>query len=88
MHSATVPRPARCTWRREGDQFRGPADQEERARFRDDQRAAVLRALAAYHPQAMAVFGVEFGHTSPQHVLPYGGQITIDGPARRIVAHF
>ncbi len=35
-----------------------------------------------------AVFGVEFGHTSPQHVLPYGGEITVDGPARRIVAHF
>jgi muramoyltetrapeptide carboxypeptidase LdcA involved in peptidoglycan recycling len=61
---------------------------DERARFRDDQRAAVLQALAAYHPQAMAVFGVEFGHTSPQHVLPYGGLITIDGPARRILAHY
>jgi muramoyltetrapeptide carboxypeptidase LdcA involved in peptidoglycan recycling len=61
---------------------------EERARYRDDQRAAVLRALAAYQPEAMAVFGVDFGHTSPQWVLPYGGRMTIDGPARRIVAHY
>jgi muramoyltetrapeptide carboxypeptidase LdcA involved in peptidoglycan recycling len=62
--------------------------QAERARYRDDQRAAVLRALAAYNPAAMAVFGVDFGHTSPQWILPYGGRLTVDGPARRIVAHF
>jgi muramoyltetrapeptide carboxypeptidase LdcA involved in peptidoglycan recycling len=62
--------------------------EEERRRYRDDQRAAVLRALAAYNPSAMAVFGVDFGHTSPQWILPYGGRLTVDGPARRIVAHF
>ncbi|WP_433373607.1 LD-carboxypeptidase [Actinoplanes sp. CA-142083] len=62
--------------------------QEERARYRDEQREAVLRALADYHPSAMAVFGVDFGHTSPQWVLPYGGRMTVDGPARRIIAHF
>ena len=62
--------------------------QEERARYRDEQRAAVLRALADYHPSAMAVFGVDFGHTSPQWILPYGGRMTVDGPARKIVAHF
>jgi muramoyltetrapeptide carboxypeptidase LdcA involved in peptidoglycan recycling len=62
--------------------------QEERARFRDEQRAAVLRALADYHPSAMAVFGVDFGHTSPQWILPYGGRMTVDGPGRRLIAHF
>jgi muramoyltetrapeptide carboxypeptidase LdcA involved in peptidoglycan recycling len=36
----------------------------------------------------MAVFGVDFGHTTPPSVLPYGGRMTIDGPARRITAHF
>jgi len=62
--------------------------QEDRARYRDEQRDAVLRALAAYHPSAMAVFGVDFGHTAPQWVLPYGGRMTVDGPGRRIIAHF
>ncbi|HEX5201984.1 MAG TPA: LD-carboxypeptidase [Actinoplanes sp.] len=62
--------------------------QEERARFRDEQREAVLRALADYHPSAMAVFGVDFGHTAPQWILPYGGRMTVDGPGRRIIAHF
>lgn len=61
---------------------------EERARYRDEQREAVLRALDAYQPEAMAAFGVDFGHTSPQWVLPYGGRMTIHGPARRIVAHY
>jgi muramoyltetrapeptide carboxypeptidase LdcA involved in peptidoglycan recycling len=60
----------------------------ERQKFRDDQQAAVVRALEMYHPTAMAVFGVDFGHTTPQWVLPYGGRLTVDGPARRIVAHF
>jgi len=48
----------------------------------------VLRAVAAYNPEAMVVFGVDFGHTNPQWVLPYGGQVTVNGPARRIIAHF
>jgi len=62
--------------------------QEERARFRDDQRDAVVRAFDAYAPEAMIVFGIDFGHTAPQWVLPYGGRMTVDGPGRRIVAHF
>ena len=61
---------------------------EERQQYRDGQRAAVLRALDDYHPTAMVVFGVDFGHTAPQWILPYGGRITVDGPARRITAHY
>ena len=59
-----------------------------RERFRADQRAAVLRAFGTYHPAAMIVFDVDLGHTDPQWVLPYGGRLTVDGPARRIVAHY
>jgi muramoyltetrapeptide carboxypeptidase LdcA involved in peptidoglycan recycling len=60
----------------------------ERDRYRAEQKAAVLRALDAYHPTAMVVFNVDFGHTDPQWVLPYGGSVTVDGPGRRIVAHY
>ena len=60
---------------------------EDRAKYREGQRAAVLRALNDYNPGAMAVFGVDFGHTDPQWILPYGGTMTVDGPARRITAH-
>jgi muramoyltetrapeptide carboxypeptidase LdcA involved in peptidoglycan recycling len=61
---------------------------EQRQRYRDEQRAAIERALNQYNPDAMAVFGVDFGHTDPQWVLPYGGLVTVDGPARRIIAHY
>ena len=60
---------------------------EERTQYGDDQRAAVLRAVHDYNPEAMVVFGVDFGHTDPQWILPYGGPLTVDGPGRRITAH-
>ncbi|WP_327066055.1 S66 family peptidase [Kitasatospora sp. NBC_01302] len=56
--------------------------------YRKAQRAAVLRALAEYAPQTMAVFDVDFGHTDPQQILPCGGRIRVDGPARRITVWY
>lgn len=61
---------------------------DERRAYRASQREAVLRAFAHYNPSAMVVFNIDFGHTDPQWVLPYGGLMTVDGPARRIIAHF
>ncbi len=65
-----------------------PLTEPERQAFREAQREAVLRALATYNPTAIAVLGPDFGHTDPQHVLPYGGPMTIDGPARRITVTY
>jgi len=59
---------------------------DERSAYRTAQRDAVLRAVSYYNPDAMVVFGVDIGHTDPQWVVPYGGSMTIDGPARRITA--
>jgi muramoyltetrapeptide carboxypeptidase LdcA involved in peptidoglycan recycling len=59
-----------------------------RGRYREEQREAVLRAFEVYGPKAMIVFGVDFGHTDPQWVLPYGGRLTIDGPNRRVAADY
>jgi muramoyltetrapeptide carboxypeptidase LdcA involved in peptidoglycan recycling len=64
-----------------------PRTPSERVDYRDGQQAAVLRAVETYNPSAMVVFGVDFGHTDPQWILPYGGTMTIDGPGRRITAH-
>jgi muramoyltetrapeptide carboxypeptidase LdcA involved in peptidoglycan recycling len=61
---------------------------EERQRYRSEQREAILRAFGRYNPDAMIVFNVDVGHTDPQWVLPYGGTVTVDGPARRITAHY
>jgi muramoyltetrapeptide carboxypeptidase LdcA involved in peptidoglycan recycling len=68
--------------------FAHPTTPDERQHYRTAQRAAVLRAVDEYAPTAMVVFDVDFGHTDPQWILPYGGSVTVDGPARRIVAHY
>ena len=68
--------------------FEHPAAPGERDAYQNDQRAAVLRALAEYAPGTMAVFDVDFGHTDPQLVIPYGGLVRVDGPARRITVTY
>ncbi len=62
-----------------------PADRE---RYRAEQHEAFQAAFARYNPSAMIVFDVDIGHTDPQWVLPYGGNLTVDGPRRRISAHY
>lgn len=63
-------------------------DEAEAAAFRAEHRQAVLRAVEAYHPDLVVALDVDFGHTLPQWVLPYGGRVTVDGVARSITAHF
>jgi len=60
-------------------------DASTRETFRNDQRDAVLLAIEIYNPSALVVIGPDFGHTDPQHVIPYGGQMTVDGPTRRVM---
>ncbi|HKA68119.1 MAG TPA: S66 peptidase family protein [Actinomycetes bacterium] len=60
----------------------------ERAVYADEQRAAVLRAMAAYNPEAMIVFDVDFGHTDPQLIVPYGGAVRVDAPNRAISVRY
>ncbi|WP_186777088.1 S66 family peptidase [Streptomyces salinarius] len=61
---------------------------EEADRYAAEQRAAVLRAMRAYAPDTMIVFDVDLGHTDPQVVVPYGGAVRVDGPARRITVTY
>ncbi|GGR81709.1 MULTISPECIES: S66 family peptidase [Streptomyces] len=68
--------------------FERPNDADAKRRYATEQRAAVLRALEVYAPHTMAVFDVDFGHTDPQLVIPYGGQVRVDGPARRITVTY
>ena len=80
--------PAVLFGRAKAAHFGQPAAAAERARYREQQREAVLRAFAAYHPGAMIVFDVDLGHTDPQWVLPYGGAITVNGDTRTVTAHY
>lgn len=65
-----------------------PLGEAQRLAFRSDQEAAVLRALETYNPRALFVYGPDFGHTDPQYVVPYGGRMTVDGPARQIMVQY
>ncbi|MFD7461603.1 MULTISPECIES: S66 family peptidase [unclassified Streptomyces] len=68
--------------------FDRPNSPEEGARYAADQREAVLRAMRVYAPGTPIVFDVDFGHTDPQLVIPYGGTVRVDGPARRITVTY
>ncbi|GGX72755.1 S66 family peptidase [Streptomyces hiroshimensis] len=68
--------------------FGRPLGREDGAAYRRAQREAVERALDAYAPGATAVFDVDLGHTDPQLVIPYGGLVRVDGPARRITVTY
>ncbi|MET7605388.1 LD-carboxypeptidase [Streptomyces avermitilis] len=68
--------------------FERPTSPEEGARYAAEQRESVLRALKIYAPDTMIVFDVDLGHTDPQVVIPYGGVVRVDGPARRITVTY
>lgn len=60
----------------------------ERAAHRAAQRAAVLRAFEQYAPDTLIVFDVDLGHTDPQQVIPYGGEIRVDATRRSITVTY
>lgn len=60
----------------------------ERAAYRESLRGILAGTMATYNPDAVVVFGVPFGHTRPQYVVPYGGQVRLDGVNRRIYANY
>ncbi|MEV0644461.1 S66 peptidase family protein [Phytomonospora sp. NPDC050363] len=68
--------------------FEAPNDVEAKRVYQAEQAEAVLRAVGQYRPGALVVSGVDFGHTDPQLVLPYGGRVRVDGPARTITATY
>ncbi|MGW2396134.1 S66 family peptidase [Kitasatospora sp. NPDC001664] len=68
--------------------FEQPLDTAAKAVYRREQREAVLRAMAEYAPDTMVVFDVDLGHTDPQLVIPVGGAVRVDGPARRITVTY
>jgi muramoyltetrapeptide carboxypeptidase LdcA involved in peptidoglycan recycling len=57
-------------------------------RLRDEVGLVPVAYPTTRQPAAMAVFGVDIGHTDAQWIVPYGGSMTVDGPARRITAHY
>jgi muramoyltetrapeptide carboxypeptidase LdcA involved in peptidoglycan recycling len=57
---------------------------QERMAHRAAQRDVAIEVTGKYNPNAVVCIGVPFGHTRPQWVLPYGGEVTVDGIQRKI----
>jgi muramoyltetrapeptide carboxypeptidase LdcA involved in peptidoglycan recycling len=68
--------------------FERPSTPEQRREFVATQAEAVARVMQEYAPSTMYVTGLDFGHTDPQLILPYGGNITLDGIGRRVVVEY
>lgn len=68
--------------------FDKPLSVPERQTWGDAQREAITRALAPYNPDAVVVFDVDLGHTDPQLIIPYGGEVRVDAVARRISVRY
>lgn len=61
---------------------------DERAASRSEQRDVAIELIGRYNPEAVVCVGVPFGHTRPQWILPFGGEITVDGCEQRIWADY
>ncbi|MFF5177482.1 S66 peptidase family protein [Micromonospora sp. NPDC000316] len=68
--------------------FDKPLPVPERLAWAEAQREAITRALAPYNPDAVVVFDVDLGHTDPQLIIPYGGEIRVDARTRRIAVRY
>jgi muramoyltetrapeptide carboxypeptidase LdcA involved in peptidoglycan recycling len=60
----------------------------ERAAHRARQRDVAIEVVGRYNPDAVVCVGVPFGHTRPQWILPYGGDVTVDGVERKVWADY
>jgi len=68
--------------------FDRPLAPAEKAHYAAAQQQAVLAAVAEYHPAAPVVFGVDFGHTDPQLIIPLGAETTVDSVNRSITVTY
>jgi muramoyltetrapeptide carboxypeptidase LdcA involved in peptidoglycan recycling len=68
--------------------FARPLESAAKEAYRREQHEAVSQALAEYGREPLIVFDVDFGHTEPQFVMPFGGLVRIDGPDRRITVTY
>ncbi|MEU3453919.1 S66 peptidase family protein [Micromonospora sp. NPDC006766] len=68
--------------------FDKPHTPEQRRAWAEAQREAILAALAPYADDPVVVFDVDLGHTDPQVIIPYGGEIRVDAAVRGISVRY
>jgi muramoyltetrapeptide carboxypeptidase LdcA involved in peptidoglycan recycling len=80
--------PAALVGRAKAWSFGRPLVGDAKQAYRCEQREAVTRAFDEYGNDPLIVFDVDFGHTEPQFILPFGGRVRVDGPRRRITVTY
>ena len=48
----------------------------------------MIDETSRYNPDAVICVGPPFGHTRPQWIVPYGGEITLDGESQKVFADY
>ena len=66
---------------------RRPSDADAAA-YRADLARITREKCGTYAPDAVVCCGPPFGHTRPQWIVPYGGQMIVDGAVQRIWARY
>ncbi len=69
-------------------EFGNEHDDAWQSAHRIEQRETILKVVRAYNPTISVVQNLDFGHTSPQISLPYGGHIRIDAQVKKIFVTF
>jgi len=69
-------------------EFGNEHDEAWQIAHRIEQRETILKVVRAYNPIVPVIQNMDFGHTSPQIPLSYGGHIQIDSTEKRIFADF
>jgi muramoyltetrapeptide carboxypeptidase LdcA involved in peptidoglycan recycling len=80
--------PAVLVGRAKAWNFARQLEGEDKETYRREQRQAVTQVLDEYADRPLVVFDVDFGHTEPQYVMPFGGRVRVDGPRHRITVTY
>lgn len=64
------------------------ASAAKRSDLRRAQQGAVIEQISRYNPGAVICAGVPFGHTRPQWIVPYGGEILLDPAGGKVVGDY
>jgi muramoyltetrapeptide carboxypeptidase LdcA involved in peptidoglycan recycling len=68
--------------------FEHRPDPTSRAASRAAQRDVAIETIHTYNREAVVCVGVPFGHTRPQWIVPYGGNMSLDGAEHRVWADY
>lgn len=61
---------------------------EEKAKYSEEQRNTVLKAVREYNKEIPIVQNLDFGHTDPQVVLPMGRSVKINTTKKQILLNY